>query len=613
MQRRVLLAFFLSFVVLYAYQALFVPTPPPNRAAPERPPAAGPAAPPASLGDAPAPGAAVDALPAAGLAPPPPAAGVDAGLPAGPPVIAAEGAESIVVESDALRAVFTNRGAALVSWELKDYLDDVAGGPIDLVPRNLPEHEPLPFSVAFADPALTARAAAGLYRASRGALRIRDRAETLSFEFEDAGGLRVRKEFRFDPAANPFLVTVAVEASLSGQALVPIVRWGPALGGVESSSSGLAYRVGPRGVMYGRVQQDGTLAAEDVERPDASDATERPTYQGLLRFAGVDNHYFLAAALPGNAETVVTYRPVPLPPLELDGDARELMAFDLALPGAAGAVELPFFLGPKDFEVLEAAHPALVRALDFGWFAWLVVPLHRSLTWVHDYVGNWGWAIIVLTILINVVILPLRHKSVVSMRKMQELQPEMKAIQERYKHLKASDPEKQKMNQEIMALYRERGANPASGCLPMLLTMPVLFAFYRLLSLSIEIRGEPFVGWITDLSQADPFYVTPIVMGATMVLQQRMTPTQADPMQQRIMMMMPVMFTFMFVFAPSGLVLYWLTSNVFGIGQQVATNRIIGPPKVRTVRPAAERRTRKAGSRKQVSAAAQPRGVAGGK
>ena len=155
-----------------------------------------------------------------------------------------------------------------------------------------------------------------------------------------------------------------------------------------------------------------------------------------------------------------------------------------------------------------------------------------------------------------------------------------------------------------MALYRERGANPASGCLPMLLTMPVLFAFYRLLSLSIEIRGEPFVGWITDLSQADPFYVTPIVMGATMVLQQRMTPTQADPMQQRIMMMMPVMFTFMFVFAPSGLVLYWLTSNVFGIGQQVATNRIIGPPKVRTVRPPAERRSsadrraRKTGQRK---------------
>ena len=604
MQRRVLLAFFLSFLVLYAYQALFVPTPPPNRGP------GGPAAVDAVPRPAPASeafateGAGPDSAPITGLTPSAAPAGLgEADAPEGPPVVAAEAVESIVVESDALRAVFTNRGAALVSWQLQRYLDDVSGEPVDLVPRDLPPQEPSPFSVAFADPGLTARAAAGLYRASASRLRLGGRAETLAFEFEDAGGLRVRKEFLFDPTS-PFVVTVSVDAALGGRPLVPIVRWGPALGGVESSSSGLAYRVGPRGVLDGRIQQDGALAEEGTERPDASDVTSRPTYEGLLRFAGVDNHYFLAAALPGNAETVVTYRAVPLPPLELDGDARELMAFDLALPGAPPGAGLPFFLGPKDFEILESAHPALVRALDFGWFAWLVVPLHRSLTWVHGYVGNWGWAIIVLTILINVVILPLRHKSVVSMRKMQELQPEMKAIQERYKHLKASDPEKQKMNQEIMALYRERGANPASGCLPMLLTMPVLFAFYRLLSLSIEIRGEPFVGWITDLSQADPFYVTPIVMGATMVLQQRMTPTQADPMQQRIMMMMPVMFTFMFVFAPSGLVLYWLTSNVFGIGQQVATNRIIGPPKVRTVRPpaerrsAADRRARKTGQRK---------------
>ncbi len=604
MQRRVLLAFFLSFLVLYAYQALFIPTPPPNRGGPGGPSGLDAVPRPAPASESLATGAAPDTAPIAGLPTPAASAGfVETDVPEGPPVVAAEAVESIVVESDALRAVFTNRGAALVSWQLQRYLDDVSGRPVDLVPRDLPPQEPSPFSVAFADPALTARAAAGLYRASASTLRLADRAQTLAFEFEDAGGLRVRKEFLFDPAS-PFVVTVSVDATLAGRPLVPIIRWGPALGGVESSSSGLAYRVGPRGVLDGRIQQDGALTDEGTERPDASDVTSRPTYEGLLRFAGVDNHYFLAAALPGNAETVVTYRAVPLPPLELDGDARELMAFDLALPGAAPGAELPFFLGPKDFEILESAHPALVRSLDFGWFAWLVVPLHRSLTWVHGYVGNWGWAIIVLTILINVVILPLRHKSVVSMRKMQELQPEMKAIQERYKHLKASDPEKQKMNQEIMALYRERGANPASGCLPMLLTMPVLFAFYRLLSLSIEIRGEPFVGWITDLSQADPFYVTPIVMGATMVLQQRMTPTQADPMQQRIMMMMPVMFTFMFVFAPSGLVLYWLTSNVFGIGQQVATNRIIGPPKVRTVRPPAERRSsadrraRKTGQRK---------------
>ena len=180
-----------------------------------------------------------------------------------------------------------------------------------------------------------------------------------------------------------------------------------------------------------------------------------------------------------------------------------------------------------------------------------------------------------------------------SMRKMQELQPQMKAIQDRYKHLKATDPEKQKMNKEVMALYTEKGVNPISGCLPMLLTMPVLFAFYRLLSLSIEMRGAPFLGWITDLSAQDPYYVTPIVMGASMVLQQRLTPSQAEPMQQKIMMLMPVIFTFMFLSAPSGLVIYWLTSNLWGIGQQLLTYRLTGPLKTSAVRPPAEGRAKK--------------------
>jgi len=182
------------------------------------------------------------------------------------------------------------------------------------------------------------------------------------------------------------------------------------------------------------------------------------------------------------------------------------------------------------------------------------------------------------------------------MRKMQELQPDVKAIQNRYSKLKATDPARQKMNSELMALYRERGVNPASGCMPMLLTMPVLFAFYSLLAVSIEIRGAPFVLWITNLAQHDPMYVTPILMGMTMVIQQRMTPSTADPMQQKIMMFMPVMFTFMFLWAPSGLVLYWLISNIWAVGQQYITNKIIGPTEARTVRPPAERRLKRVGS-----------------
>ena len=195
----------------------------------------------------------------------------------------------------------------------------------------------------------------------------------------------------------------------------------------------------------------------------------------------------------------------------------------------AGAVKARFFLGPKDFDVLAAVDRDLVRSIDFGMFAWIVVPLLRALKWVNGYVGNYGWSIIILTVLINLAMFPLRHKSVVSMRKMQEIQPEVKAIQDRYAKLKMSDPARQKMNAELMNLYRERGVNPASGCVPMLLTLPVLFAFYSMLSVAIELRGAPFIGWINDLSVHDPLFITPVLMGITQFVQTKMTPSTADP------------------------------------------------------------------------------------
>jgi len=242
--------------------------------------------------------------------------------------------------------------------------------------------------------------------------------------------------------------------------------------------------------------------------------------------------------------------------------------------------------------VLESVDRRLVRAINFGMFDWLAVPLLRALKWINASIGNYGWSIILLTVLINLVMFPLRHKSVVSMRKMQEIQPQIKAIQEKYSKLKMGDPEKQKQNTETMNLYREKGVNPASGCIPMLLTFPVLFAFYSLLSQAIEIRGADFALWIHDLSAHDPLYVTPILMGITMVWQQRLTPSAGDPMQQKMMMAMPLVFTFMFLWAPSGLVIYWFVSNVLAIGQQYVTNAMIGP--TRTPRPPAERKLKRA-------------------
>jgi YidC/Oxa1 family membrane protein insertase len=261
-----------------------------------------------------------------------------------------------------------------------------------------------------------------------------------------------------------------------------------------------------------------------------------------------------------------------------------------------------YFFGPKDFDVLSSVDRDLVRAIHFGMFSWLVVPLLRALKWINVYIGNYGWSIIALTVLINLVMFPLRHKSVVSMRRMQEIQPQVKAIQDRYAHLKMTDPARQNMNKEMMQLYKERGVNPASGCVPMLLTLPVLFAFYAMLSVAIELRGAPFIGWIKDLSAHDPLFITPVLMGITQFVQTKMTPSTADPAQQKVMMFMPLLFMFMFVWAPSGLVLYWTVSNLWAIGQQAITNRIIGPPPVHNVRPPAERRVKSAGAGKSVAA-----------
>jgi YidC/Oxa1 family membrane protein insertase len=299
----------------------------------------------------------------------------------------------------------------------------------------------------------------------------------------------------------------------------------------------------------------------------------------------------------------VTFQPVSIPPPGNSKDPpRELVSYEIERPGGDA---LKFFIGPKDFDVLTAIDPDVARSIDFGVFTVIVVPLLRSLKWVNGYVGNYGWSIIILTFLINVILFPLRHKSVVSMRKMQEIQPEVKAIQDRYKQLKATDPAKQKMNQELMTLYRERGVNPASGCVPMLLTFPFIFAFYALLSTAIELRGAPWFGWIHDLSAHDPYFVVPILMGISQVWQQRLAPaTGMDPVQQKMMLIMPVFFTFLFLWYPSGVALYWFVNNLWAIGQQYLTNYLIGPPKVSKPAgsSASERRMKRVGGGKTEAA-----------
>jgi YidC/Oxa1 family membrane protein insertase len=566
MERRVLLAIFLCFLTLYLWQAVMV-KPVPKPAVTTLPTSAAAPATTTPVAEASSPGVAPASVTPASA----------------PPLIGDTSERDVRVETADVIAVFTNRGAHLKSWRLKHYLDQEKQ-PQELVVSL--GSQPLPFALRVTDEATSAILNSALYTVS-GAPSALSPATTptrLRFEYSTAGNaLHVLKEFEVLPAGYVVSfkgsvtgVGAGADAAGTATALSYTIQWGPAVGDITENSR---YVKKAEGLLF----QDGK-----VRRLTPKDIASQPIYEGDFGYAGVDDNYFMTAALFAGPSKV-TLRAVSVPPPANSKDAqRDLVAFAIE-PGTRG-VPLKFFAGPKDFDVLASVGNDVVKAIDFGMFALLVVPLLRSLKWVHSYAGNYGWSIIILTVMINAIMFPLRHKSVVSMRKMQEIQPEVKAIQDRYSKLKATDPAKQKMNQEMMALYRERGVNPASGCVPMLLTMPVLIAFYALLSGAIELRGAPFIGWIHDLSLHDPLYITPVLMGITMVWQQKLAPaTGTDPAQQKMMMFMPVVFTAMFLWAPAGVAVYWLMSNLWAIGQQYLTNYMIGPPNVRSVRPPAER------------------------
>jgi YidC/Oxa1 family membrane protein insertase len=567
MERRVFIAILLSFAVLYGYQALFVPAQKPAIDVVEKKDPAPLPTPTPEVTQPVTPEQASIAEPAAQITEP--------------------SEREIVVETATTEVVLSNRGGRILHWRLKDYRDS-AGALVDLVPSGVPPDQPKPFDLFVDDSELTRRLNSVLFKVSGDATSRADavkQAVSLSFEYQDAAGLHVQKDFRFDP--QNYVVTFSARVMSGDRALNPTIAWGPGLSDAGAKAGGGSFFTGnyvqPPQAIY---HKDG-----EVERVAAGSIPEQPAFEGPFRFAGIDDHYFLAAAVdPGNARVEFKSLTLPGP----DETQRQLLAASFRFPQPPQGVR--FFVGPKQFDVLRAVDPELVRAIWFGVFGFLAVPLLTALKWVHGFVGNYGWAIIFLTLIINLVIFPLRHKSLVSMRKMQGLQPQLKAIQDRYAGLKMTDPGRQKMQTEIMGLYKEKGVNPASGCVPMLLTLPVLFAFYSLLSQAIELRGASFGGWITDLSEHDPLYITPVLMGLTMFWQQKVTPSTADPAQQRIMMMMPLMFGFMFLWAPSGLVLYWFVGNLFAIGQQYFTNWWIGPLAVATVRPPAERRLKNAGA-----------------
>jgi YidC/Oxa1 family membrane protein insertase len=301
-----------------------------------------------------------------------------------------------------------------------------------------------------------------------------------------------------------------------------------------------------------------------------------------VRWAGIDMQYFSMIAIPKRPLSWFNIQTTHVLQTGIDGKEIERNLLKVMLPldtgGSGGEADYKFYIGPKKKENLLLSGSAdLGGVIDYGMFSFLVYPLLVALRWIHQFAHNYGSAIIILTFVISLILFPLRLKSMLSMKKMSAIQPKVKAIQDKYRQYKATDPRKRDMNQEVMALYKEHGVNPMGGCLPLLIQMPLLIAFYSLLAYTIDLRQAPLIWWIHDLSAKDPFYVLPIAMGLTSFVSQKLMPMSpsTDPTQAKVMMFMPLFFTFIFLNMSSGLNLYFLCSNIFQVVLQKIAERWI--------------------------------------
>jgi YidC/Oxa1 family membrane protein insertase len=545
-ERRLLLAVALSLLVLTAYQFLFPTAPAPRRPAP------GPSAAPSA-----APSVPVRPTPAGGAP-----AGVTARPTAAPPVaqVADERERRVELQGEQVTVAFSNRGARLVSWQLKRFRDG-KGRPEEMV-QNVPGG-PRALDVETGDPDADPRLRDALFLPSAEVVTLGPSGEAeLRFQWAE-GDLEATKTLRFQ--APGYLVQVAVDVKRGGRPLPAKVVWGPGLGNPTAEEMEVQGYHAPQGVL------DGPRGVERVV-PEKMGPVRTVSE---VRWAGVESTHFAALWVPPSVPGTVELRAIELPAGE---EGRKRLGVGAAVPLNAGENAL-LFVGPKDHTLLSRLDHDLAAVVPVGeWIGPIVVPLMALLRWVHGWVGNYGWSIVVLTVLINVLMAPLRHYSIANGIKMAKLSPEMRVIQERYRKVPALDPKRQEMQEEIAALYARHGMSMSTqmlvGCLPLLLTMPFLIAFYRVLQVAIELRGASFL-WIPDLSQRDPLFVFPVLMGISMFVMQRMTPTAMDPAQQRIMMIMPVVLVVMFHAAPAGLNLYWLSSNLCSVVQQAVTLRII--------------------------------------
>jgi YidC/Oxa1 family membrane protein insertase len=504
------------------------------------------------------------------------------------PAKAAATESETVVENDLYRITFTNRGAQAKSWVLKKFKDD-KGQPLDLV-----NHESanlgLPLSLFAYDEALRTKINTSLYVG--GASGTVAAPGELNFEFSD-GTVAVHKTIRFDSS---YVVWLETSVTVNGKLVQAFPSWPAGFGDQGTAPSWASARID-------------YFAGDSVERLAAKKISGGNTLRGPFQWAGPQDQYFAAIFLPDQpqqAAMVTFHDAIQVPKDPAKPDPNNLVRVDV-LGAAVGSVDGTsrerIFVGPKALDILETVHanqlngqpggPDLTHAVDFGFFKIIARPLFLWLLWTHDRIApNWGVSIIILTVIINLALLPLRITSMKSALKMQKLQPQMKAIQEKYKKYPMRDPRRADMNAEISALYKEHGANPAGGCLPLVIQMPFLFAFYSMLGVAIELRHAPFL-WLHDLSSPDKIFILPVLIVVSTLFVQKMTPNAGmDPAQQRMMtFMMPAMLGFFSWSLASGLSLYWVVGNVIAIIQQSIMNRTgLG----KEMRAEMEKRARKA-------------------
>jgi YidC/Oxa1 family membrane protein insertase len=454
----------------------------------------------------------------------------------------------------------SNREAVVRSWVLKKYKDS-HGKPLEFIDEKKSEIFGYPLSIRIdREDALTKSLRAALFATDAPARLDLTSANTQQVTFEYANqNLRVSKQVRFTKGS--YAVGVDSKVWLNSKPAGHYISWSSGFGDAS---------VDPKLAVHRALYR---TSLGKITRLKDADVGQEQELSGSFDFVGLEDLYFAALFLPEQGKSIGRIQLSHNEHDAAEGKKEKLLrAAEFNDSQESTAVRL--FVGPKDTEVLKKTASNLVGVIDYGWFGVVCEPLFLALKWIHSYVRNYGVAIVALTLLINLALFPLKYKSIVSAQKMQKVQPQMKAIQEKFKKLKPTDPKRQQMNAEVMALYKEHGVNPLGGCLPLLLQMPFFIAFYNVLSVAIELRHAPFILWIKDLSAADHTYILPILMTVTMVVMQKMTPTPtADPVQAKIMLAMPVFFGFMLAFTSSGLVLYWLTSNVAGILQQYFMNK----------------------------------------